>query len=52
MTARSTYKLLRPHKTSFKTQYFLLYKIQALIFIITFPTANMNHNIFMKEDRE
>lgn len=52
MTARSTYKLLRPYKTSFKTQYFLLYKIQALIFIISFFIVNMNHNIFMKENCE
>jgi len=46
MTARSAYKLLRPYKTSFKTKYFLLYKIQALIFIITFLIVNVNLNVF------
>lgn len=52
MTARSPYKLLRPYKTSFKTHCLLLYRIQALVFIIAFLIVNMNHNIFMKENCE
>lgn len=50
MTARSTYKLLRPYKNIIQNTVLPAIQNSGLDSIITFCITNMNHNIFMKDN--